>query len=163
LVGVLDPSISFFGTVNGTPSCNAVSDSSDPTQDTTGDGKAFTEMHSINMTENVAAGTVFADYPRIGWNSDGYYVTFNMFTTGFFNTYDHVSVISIDKTAATDWNNATAIFTHTNVPGGITPWHARAGDHARVHRLSARQSAANLFRRGKADANGNPTSNALTW
>ena len=63
LVGVLDLSISFFGTVNGDRFLYAVSDSSNPTQDTNGDGKAFTEMHRINMTENVAAGTVFADYP----------------------------------------------------------------------------------------------------
>jgi len=78
-----------------------------------GDGKAFTEMHSINMTENVAAGTVFADYPRIGWNSERLLCHLQYVHDRFFNTYDHVSVISIDKTAATDWNNATAdIHTH---------------------------------------------------
>ena len=161
LVGVLDLSASFFGTISGDSFLYAVSDGSDPTQDTTGDGKAFTEMHAVNMTESVAAGTVFADYPRIGWNADGYYVTFNMFTTGFINSYDHVSVISIDKTAATDANNATFTFTHANVPGGIT--HATLAP-ATMHGSTASTPGSPqpmYFVEEKLDSNGNATGNAI--
>jgi hypothetical protein len=161
LVGVLDLSISFFGTVNGDTFLYAVSDGSDPTQDTTGDGKPFTEMHSINMTENVAAGTVFADYPRIGWNADGYFTTFNMFTTGFTNAYDHVSVISIDKAAATDANNATFTFTHNNVPGGITAATlAPATMHGSVASVPGTPQPM-YFVEEKLDSNGNATGNAV--
>ncbi len=161
LVGVLDLSASFFGTISGDNFLYAVSDSADPTRDTTGDGKAFTEMQAVNMTENVAAGTVFADYPRIGWNADGYYVTFNMFTTGFVNAYDHVSVISIDKAAATDANNSTATFVRAAVPGGVT--HATLAP-ATMHGSTASTAGSPqpmYFVEEKLDSNGNATGNAI--
>ncbi len=161
VVGVLDLSVSFFGTINGDSFLYAVSDSSNPTLDTTGDGKAFTEMHAVNMTENVAAGTVFADYPRIGWNADGYYVTFNMFTTGFFNAYDHVSVISIDKAAATDANNSTFTFTHTNVPGGITQATLAPATMHGSTASTAGSPQPMYFVEETLDSNGNATGNAI--
>lgn len=112
VVGVLDLNVNLlFGTVNSDHFLFAVSDSSDPTQDTNGDGKAFSEMHNIDMTGSTG---VFADYPRIGWNADGYFATFNMFTTGFFNFYDGVSIIAIGKGSVTDLNNGTFNFTRTN-------------------------------------------------
>jgi Bacterial Ig domain len=161
MVGVLDLSLSFFGTVNGDSFLYAVSDSANPTLDSTGDGKAFTEMHAINLTENVPAGTVWADYPRIGWNADGYYVTFNMFTTGFFNTYDHASVISIDKATAIDANNSSFTFTHTNMPGGITQATLAP---ATMHGSTASTPGSPqpmYFVEEKLDSNGNATGSAI--
>ena len=158
IVGVLDLSASFFGTITSDRLMFAVSDSSDPTADTNGDGKAFTEMHSIDMTG--PAGAVFADYPRVGWNADGYAVTFNMFTTGFFATYDHAQVVMVDKASATDVNNASFNFTSTAVPGGIT--HATlapATMHGSIASTPGNPQAM-YFVEEKLDANGNPLGNA---
>jgi Bacterial Ig domain len=161
VVGVLDLSVSFFGTISSDRLMFAVSDSSDPTADTNGDGKAFSEMHSIDLTESVPAGTVFADYPRVGWNADGYAVTFNMFTTGFFNTYDHASVVMVDKASATDANNASFTFRLSDVPGGV--------GHATLAPATMHGSIASTpgspqpmyFVEEKLDSNGNPVGNAI--
>jgi hypothetical protein len=82
----------------------AVSNSSDPTA-------GFSEMHSINVAEPSKSlcpptETVGGDFTRIGWNADAYVITVNMFglTTG---CYDHVSVITIDKSVALDAITAT--------------------------------------------------------
>jgi hypothetical protein len=85
----------------------AVSNSSDPTA-------GFSEMHSINVAETSKSSnsfcstpeTVGGDFTRIGWNADAYVITINMFglTTG---CYDHVSILTIDKTVALDSNAAT--------------------------------------------------------
>lgn len=152
IVGVLDLSASFFGTISSDRLMFAVSNSSDPTA-------GFTEMHSIDMTGS--AGAVFADYPRVGWNADGYAITFNMFTTGFFATYDHAEVVMVDKASATDSNNATFNFTSTDVPGGIT--------HATLAPATMHGSIASTpgtpqpmyFVEEKLDANGNPLGNAV--
>lgn len=108
-VGVLDLKVNqVFGSVSSDSFLFAVSNNSDPT--TAAD---FTEMHSIDMTGNTG---VFADYPRIGWNADGYFVSFNMFTTGIFGgSYDHASIIAIGKSSVTDQNNATFTYTQTNL------------------------------------------------
>ena len=99
VVGVLDLTISAQGAVTSDRFLMAVSDTSDAT--------SFTEMHSINMTQSSSQGTVFADYPRVGWNADAYVVTFNMFTTGSANFYDHVSVLTVNKSSVIDGNNGT--------------------------------------------------------
>src|SRR5262249_59744216 len=156
VIGVLDLDVSFFGTVSGDRLLFAVSDSSDPTADTTGDGKAFTEMHSVNLTESVPAGTVFADFPRAGWNADGYAISFNMFTTGFFASYDHPSVLWIDKASATDANNASFSFRLDDVPGGVS--HATLAP-ATMHGSTAGQPM--YFVEEKLDSSGNPVGNAL--
>lgn len=158
MVGVLDLSISFLGTVNGDAFMYAVSDSSDPTQDTNGDGKAFTEMHSIDMTEG---GSVFADYPRIGWNADGYYVSFNMFGTGFFATYQHASIISIGKASATDLDNSSFAHGHAILSGGITnATLAPATMHGSVPSTPGSPQPM-YFVEEKLDANGNAVGNTL--
>ena len=161
VVGVLDINVSFFGTVSSDRLLFAVSDSSDPTADTTGDGKAFTEMHTVDLTESVPAGTVFGDYPRVGWNADGYAVTFNMFTTGFFNTYDHASVLWVDKASATDANNASFSFRLTDVPGGVS---SATLAPATMHGSIASTPGAPqpmYFVEEKLDANGNPVGNGM--
>lgn len=158
VVGILDLSVSFFGTVNSDRLLFAVSDSSDPTADTNGDGKAFTEMHSIDLTGS--SGT-FADYPRVGWNADGYAVSFNMFTTGFSENYDHASVLMVDKATATDANNASFTYRFTAVPGGVT--------HATLAPATMHGSIASTpgspqpmyFVEEKLDSIGNPVGNAL--
>lgn len=112
VVGVLDLSATVFGTVSSDRLLIAVSNDSNPL-----DG--FAEKHSINVTESAIAhsGNVWGDYPRVGWNHDEYVVTLNMFGTGFSQSYDHVSIITIGKTDAIDSNNSTFTVTHTNRPG----------------------------------------------
>ncbi len=58
----------------------AVSDSSDPTVDTNGDGRAFSEMHSFQVEDtNGGLFGSFLDFPRFGWNADAEVFTGNMF------------------------------------------------------------------------------------
>jgi outer membrane protein OmpA-like peptidoglycan-associated protein len=73
----------------------AVSNTDDPT-----DG--FTEMHRITVT----AGE-FADYPRIGWNTDAYVISFNMFDDSNPEVFLGTDVLAIDKALATDLNAST--------------------------------------------------------
>ena len=79
----------------------AVSDTSDPLA-------GFSEMHRIDVKEfgpNVGEN-VWGDYPKIGWNADAHVFTLNMF--GFVGSaFDHVSVITIDKSTVLDANNGT--------------------------------------------------------
>jgi hypothetical protein len=158
MVGVLDLNVSFLGTVSSDAFMYAVSDSSDPTQDTNGDGKPFTEMHSIDMSEG---GSVFADYPRIGWNADGYYVTFNMYGTGFSSAYQHTSIISIGKATAIDANNATYAYGHAILSGGITnATLAPATMHGSIASTSSNPQPM-YFVEEKLDSNGNPVDNAV--
>ncbi len=84
----------------------AVSNTSNPL-----DG--FTEMHRIDVTQNgfVLDETVLPDFPKIGWNADVHVITLNMFGS---ETFDHVSVIVIDKSTALDSNPATLSFSQTD-------------------------------------------------
>lgn len=127
VVGVLDLSVSAFGTVSSDRLMIAVSNDSNPL-----DG--FTEKHSIDVTENAIAhgGKVWGDYPRVGWNADEYVVTLNMFGTGLNQSYDHVSIITIGKTDATDANNNTFTATHTNRSGSSNFTMAPATMHGSV-------------------------------
>jgi hypothetical protein len=65
----------------------AVSNDSDPN-----DGFYYARY---NMNDGVG-GFDFADYPRMGYNADAYVISFNMFRGG--SSFDHVNVLSIDKT-----------------------------------------------------------------
>jgi len=84
----------------------AVSNSSNPL-----DG--FSEMHRIDVTENgnTLSETIFADFPKIGWNADVQVITFNGFGS-VSEQFDHVSVIVIDKSTVLDGNNGTFSFSH---------------------------------------------------
>jgi hypothetical protein len=84
----------------------AVSNSSNPL-----DG--FTEMHRIDVTENGVAETVLPDFPKIGWNADAHVITANMFGADSA-TFDHISVIVIDKSTALDGNPSTLSFSQTD-------------------------------------------------
>ncbi len=89
----------------------AVSNSSDPTG-------GFTEMHSIDVDEAglICAGLVGGDFTRTGWNADAHVFTFNMFN--FAGTcYDHVAIITIDKSTVLDANNATFTVYHADRDG----------------------------------------------
>ncbi|HBE71285.1 MAG TPA: hypothetical protein DDW52_24320, partial [Planctomycetaceae bacterium] len=72
----------------------AVSDSSDPTG-------GWTEQHRVDF--GAISPGLFADYPKIGWNADGLFVTLNMFG----NFFDDVNIVSIDKASVTDNNRDT--------------------------------------------------------
>src|SRR5579862_2687903 len=68
----------------------AISKSNNPTSLTTSDW-SFTR-YNVN---DGSGGFDFADYPKAGYNADGYVVSFNMFPNlGFF---DHVSTIAIQN------------------------------------------------------------------
>jgi len=86
----------------------AVSNSSNPL-----DG--FSEMHRIDITENgvVLDEPVLPDFTRMGWNADAHVITLNMFGADS-ETFDHVSVIVIDKSTALDSNPATLAFSQTD-------------------------------------------------
>jgi len=73
----------------------AVSDDADPTQ-------GFTEMHKINLE---GAFTVASS--GAGFNADAYVFSFNMFNASGLHGFDHVQVLTIQKSTVIDKNNAT--------------------------------------------------------
>src|SRR4051812_25461066 len=102
LVAILDIDTSSTATQPGRIDF-AVSNGSDPT-------KGFTEMHTINVTETAVSGKLlWGDFLRFGRNADAYVFTVNMFTAPISSTstFDHVQVVALDKSSATDANNAT--------------------------------------------------------
>lgn len=104
IIGVLDITPSF----TSTDLLYAVSDSSDPTADTNGDGRAFSEMRRIDF-----GSRNFGDFPRLGWNADAVVFTVNVFRG---NTYTGVRVVNIAKTADFfDGNPNTGSVTTTNL------------------------------------------------
>jgi hypothetical protein len=66
----------------------AISKTSNPATLTTADW----DMARFNTDEGPGSGR-FSDYPKIGYNADGFVVSFNMFITSI--TYAHVSTLSI--------------------------------------------------------------------
>src|SRR5260370_42506276 len=67
----------------------------------------FTEMHQINDTEvsSRTGGTRFTDFPRVGWNSDAYAVSFKMFGCYTRNQCNR-QMMTIQTSTALDKNNA---------------------------------------------------------
>jgi hypothetical protein len=76
----------------------AVSNDSDPN-----DGWSYARY---DMNDGVG-GFAFADQPKLGFNADGYFVSFNM-----FSAMNHVDVLSIDQTSMTGYRYV--------VPGGTS-------------------------------------------
>jgi uncharacterized repeat protein (TIGR01451 family) len=72
----------------------AVSNSSSPTGLTIGAGPGqwtvFSQITSVNE-----GGTEFPDFPKMGWNADAVFVSFNQFAGGSF--FDHNLVLAISK------------------------------------------------------------------
>jgi hypothetical protein len=72
----------------------AVSNSSNPTGLTVGTGSGqwtvFSQITSVNE-----GGTQFPDFPKMGWNKDAVFVSFNQFAGG--NTFSHDLVLAIKK------------------------------------------------------------------
>jgi hypothetical protein len=67
----------------------AISKTSTPTSLSASDWSFF----QYNVNDGVGASFDFADYPKIGFNADGFVVSFNMFPANV--GYDHVSVLAI--------------------------------------------------------------------
>ncbi|HEY1269183.1 MAG TPA: hypothetical protein VGH16_18135 [Candidatus Binatia bacterium] len=88
----------------------AVSDDSAPTS-----VASFSKKYSIAIEEpaKVCGGTVFADFTRYGWNADAHVFAYNMFNASG-NCFDHVSVITIDKSSI---DTPTLVFTHSDRSG----------------------------------------------
>jgi hypothetical protein len=77
----------------------------------------FTEMHQINTTEiSPRTGeTLFTDFPRVGWNADAYFISFNMF--GFQTEYQYnVQLVTIQKSSVLDKNPATLTYYRVDRP-----------------------------------------------
>jgi hypothetical protein len=77
-IGVLNLTISVFGTPSADSYLYAVSNNSSPTS-----ASDFT-FHSVNLTnlDPAGSGSYWGDFPRIGWNATAYVASFNMFTNG---------------------------------------------------------------------------------
>ncbi|HEV3201167.1 MAG TPA: hypothetical protein VGZ73_24870, partial [Bryobacteraceae bacterium] len=65
------------------------------------------QYQRYNMNDGTG-GFDFADYPKLGFNADGYFATFNMFPN--LSRFDHVNSLAIDKATLTGNRQA--------VPGG---------------------------------------------
>jgi hypothetical protein len=64
-------------------------------------------IYRYDMNDGTAS-SLLADYPKMGYNADAYFISFNMFTTGF----SHVDILSIDKSTLDGYRNI--------VPGGAS-------------------------------------------
>lgn len=86
----------------------AVSNSSNPL-----DG--FSEMQRVDVTEfnHELNETVLPDFPRMGWNADAHVITLNMFGA-VSQQYDHVTIITIDKSSVLGGSAASFIMTQTD-------------------------------------------------
>jgi hypothetical protein len=84
----------------------AVSNSSNPL-----DG--FFEMQRIDVTENGRGETVLPDFPRMGWNANAHVITLNMFGA-VSQGFNHVTIITIDKSSVLDENPASFTMTQTD-------------------------------------------------
>jgi hypothetical protein len=75
----------------------------------------FTEMHRVNVgAEGTSNG--FADYPRAGFNADGFFVTFNMFALTTGQPYQHVQVFAMQLASLIDASNTTFVTNHFDEP-----------------------------------------------
>ena len=91
-VGILDFHVS-GGTTPTPTDCRldfAISKTSNPTLAST-DWNFF----RYNTNDGIGATFDFSDYPKIGYNADGYVVSFNMFPN--LSSFDHTSVLGIDN------------------------------------------------------------------
>jgi hypothetical protein len=72
-------------------------------------GVTWSNFHKYSSGE----GSLFADYPRAGWNADAYFVSWNMFNG---NTFAHAQTITINKSTfaiASRHDFASSLFTVT--------------------------------------------------
>jgi PKD repeat protein len=104
-VAALDVDTFLGRTINSDQLLYAVLDGSNPT--------VATEMHNINVTETIGGNTIIGDYPRLGWNADAHIITLNSYTTS--DSYNHASVITINKASVLDGNSSTFSFTNSNL------------------------------------------------
>jgi hypothetical protein len=108
-VGVLNITFDIFGNPSSDSYLYAVSNNNSPQS-----ASDFT-FHSVNLTNLDPAGSwsFWADYPRIGWNASAYAASFNMFTNGFVQNFDHVLVLNLE--VASPGTGTLAL-----VPGGTS-------------------------------------------
>src|SRR5262249_5704084 len=52
------------------------------------------QLRRYDMNDGVG-GFEFADYPKLGYNADGWFAAFNMFLNG--SSFNHVDTLAIDK------------------------------------------------------------------
>jgi hypothetical protein len=89
----------------------AVSNTSDPTL-------GFTEKDAINIRQQIGGGDFWGDYPKMGYNADGVYFTFNMFSFG--GGFDHVQVVSITAASLLDRTPGVVSFSSNRPAGEFT-------------------------------------------
>jgi hypothetical protein len=86
----------------------AVSNDADPTH-------GFADMHHLSIKETDSAGSLWGDFPKIGYNADAYVFTVNMlsFPTSR-GAFAHVQIITIDKASVLDGNPNTITVYHVD-------------------------------------------------
>ncbi len=89
----------------------AVSNSSDPSN------PLDWEKHRIENTDTTQGFATWGDFPQLGVDADGIYVTFNMFTFGF-PIFTHTKIMAIDKATVLDADANTLTFFDVN-PAGL--------------------------------------------
>ena len=65
------------------------------------------EKHIIDVTETENGQRLWGDFPGLGWDADGIYITLNMFDFSAVGGFHHASLITINKKAAEDGNAST--------------------------------------------------------
>jgi hypothetical protein len=68
------------------------------------------EMHRINLTQPGS----FADFPQLGWDADGVYVTVNMFKFNGHMPFDHARVLAFATDSLTDGDGGTLAMSSTD-------------------------------------------------
>jgi hypothetical protein len=86
----------------------AVSNTSDATA-------GFSDILNINLKETNPAAQ-WADYPKLGWNADAYVFSFNMFTFGNMGSFQHVQLLTIEKSSVLTGNPATVVDFKVDIP-----------------------------------------------
>jgi hypothetical protein len=101
------------GQVSGNITSNrylyAVSNTSSPTR------ASDFSFYQVSLTANDPIDPThtqfWGDFPRMGWNANEFAITFNMYTTGATENFDHVLVLNIDSTTPA----------HTNIVDAAAP------------------------------------------
>jgi hypothetical protein len=107
---------------------------------------------TIDLKQTINGNPSWADYPKVGYNADGYYFTLNMFAFG--GPFQAVKVVATDKAGVVKSQSlpAGALFTMAaavmhGAPGGGPEWFVTTGNgsNIQVTRMDNPQSAAPTF------------------
>jgi hypothetical protein len=82
----------------------------------------FAEIHRVDIKQSNGKTNLWGDFPKFGWNADAYVFTVNMFAFPASGEnpggFDHVQIITIDKSSVLDANPNTLTVFSSNRPSG---------------------------------------------